>query len=358
METQSSKTIQELILICKSLGIKGYSNKRKADIIHLIETYHSKKDVNTEVSISTPVSAPVSAPAPVPDKYPKPFLKWVGGKTQILEKVLELFPKVIHHYHEPFLGGGSVLLGLLAEKQRGHIQISGSIYASDINPLLIGLYRNIQQNIEEFIHNIRCITKDYLASSDVKEQEKYYYQARTRFNEICKEQYNSLEASALFLFLNKTCFRGVYREGPRGFNVPYGHYNEPSIFCENHLRSISSLIQDVLFVVQPYTESFTQIAHPTDFIYLDPPYAPINETSFVSYTAHGFTHDDHRQLFKLCHQVTAQHSARLVMSNSDVASTRSAFPSPPYTKQVISCRRAINSKDPSSRIDEVLISNF
>lgn len=298
----------------------------------------------------------------------KPFLKWVGGKTQILDTVLSRFPTQIQNYHEPFLGGGSVLLGLLTQQHNGTLQLSGKVYASDLNSNLIGLYKNIQTNpailivelkklLAEFakckgtIVNRKATTYEEALSSP----ESYYFWIRSQFNSLSKEERTSASASAMLLFLNKTCFRGVYREGPHGINVPFGNYKNPSIFDEEHILTVSRLIKDVVFTTCSFKDAFTKVA-PGDFLYLDPPYAPETDNSFVSYTSDGFDLENHRLLFKLCAELKAR-NVKMLMSNADVKLIRDAFPSPLYSTQSISCRRAIHSKRPESKANEVLISN-
>jgi DNA adenine methylase len=297
----------------------------------------------------------------------KPFLKWVGGKTQIIHDVLALFPKQIHNYHEPFLGGGSVLLALLSDKS---ITVSGRIYASDINPHLIAIYKNIQHHPEQLIEEVKKLADAYTKCSGsvvnrapvsieeaMTSQESYYFWIRSHFNLITKGAIvASIQASAMLLFLNKTCFRGLYREGPRGFNVPFGNYKNPTIIDEAHIREVSALIRDVIFTCEPYVNSLVRVSgNPAgDFVYLDPPYAPETSTSFVSYTADGFSLEDHKILFSICDKI----EARMLMSNSDVALVNEAFSGPQYTKKTISCKRSINSKSPESRTNEVLVTNI
>jgi DNA adenine methylase len=343
MGDYSAKTRNELIAICKERGLKGYSTKKKDELLTLLST-----------SVTT-TSQNIS----------KPFLKWVGGKTQILTEVLAQFPSQIHNYFEPFLGGGSVLLGLLSYIKANKIKVAGKIYASDLNPNIIALFKNIQTNPQGLIDEINNLIAEYSSCTGtavnrkpknkeeaLTSQESYYYWIRSQFNLLPKETINS---SAMMLFLNKTCFRGVYREGPNGFNVPFGNYNNPSIIDEQHIREVSELIKDVVFKQASFTDAL-QPAKNGDFVYLDPPYAPETEKSFVSYTADGFKLEDHKALFELCNNLS-NNNVKLVMSNADVKLLKESFPEPKYQTKIIVARRAINSKNPESKTNEVLIMN-
>ncbi len=355
----SKKTKSELITLCKSYKIKGYSTKKKEELITLLETF--KLDNNEEKELEKEEKEELK------NEIMKPFLKWVGGKTQIINYVLNTFPNKINNYHEPFLGGGSVLFGLLSYIQSGKINLTGKIYASDINNNLITLYQHIQKNVEEFISEMKILIDDFntingntvnrkptCKEEAFTSQESYYYWIRSCYNKLVKENKESVIKSAMLLFLNKTCFRGVYREGPNGFNVPFGNYKNPSIIDENHIRNISNFIQPVIFTSQSFQASLKYVKS-NDFVYLDPPYAPETNTSFVSYTADGFNLDTHNELFKKCHELTTQ-NIKFIMSNSDVMFVRSNFPVP-YIIKKIECRRSINSKKPDSKTNEVLISN-
>ena len=278
----------------------------------------------------------------------KPFLKWVGGKTQIIDTIINNFPNEIQDYYEPFLGGGSTLLAaLLSEK------IKGQVFASDVNKNLINLYKEIQNNCEQFISDVHLLETEYHYYSDTKDgnrkattledvdsRESYYY--------FIRNQFNKNQDSAKFIFLNKVCFRGVYREGPNGFNVPYGNYKNVIVINDDHIRQVSHLISRVNFIHASF-EDVLENPKTGDFVYMDPPYVPINVSSFVGYTADGF--NKHQQLFEKCNKI----KCKWLMSNSDVPVVRNSFLNHPI--EIVSCRRAINSKNPESRVNEVLVKN-
>jgi DNA adenine methylase len=297
----------------------------------------------------------------------KPFIKWVGGKTQIINEVLNLFPEEINNYYEPFLGGGSVLLALLSFQKAGKIKINGKIFASDLNPNLVYLFQNIQLYPDEIIKEVKILLSGYnmCQNTDVNRspanitealtsRESYYYWIRYQFNSILQVDRNSIKSSAMLLFINKTCFRGLYREGPRGFNVPFGNYTKLQII-EEDIFNISELIKDVIFKECNFEDALSEIKS-GDFVYLDPPYAQENDKSFVSYTKDNFNLEENKKLFELCDSFKNK-NVKMLLSNADVPLIRNSFPSPLYNTEVISCRRAINSKKPNSRANEVLITN-
>lgn len=301
-------------------------------------------------------------------KYPKPILKWVGGKTQILDKLMTEFPTEMNNYHEIFLGGGSVLLALLYYVKQGIIKMNGVIYAYDLNEPLIYVYKNIQSShnevydkIQELIKEINECDTDGLVNRAPKNideakqsKENYYYWTRSEYNKLSLTDKKGIIGSAMFIFLNKTCFRGVFRIGPNGFNVPYGHYNKPEIINKAHLDEIHNLIQGVMFECCDFTVSLSRIGL-KDYVYLDPPYSPETDKSFVGYTDKGFY--NHLQLFNVIHELTEQNK-KCMMSNADVSLVRENFTNEKYNITSILCKRAINSKNPDAKAKEVIIKNY
>lgn len=313
----------------------------------------------------------------------KPVIKWIGGKTQIIDTLMENFPKEINNYHEIFLGGGSVLLSLLSHIKSGNIKLNGKIFAYDLNDVLIHLYKNIQSNPD----GVYTCTKTYADrynsyqidketnrkfnkkendNSNILSKESYYYHIRNEYNNLTSQEKQSINGTAMFIFLNKTCFRGMFREGPNGFNVPFGNYKSPTIIDQDHINNVSELIKDVVFMHSDFKESFKNIdncnaeeieENCSDFVYLDPPYAPENEKSFVGYTIDGFDLEQHTELFKLCNALN-ELDIKFLMSNSSVDLVRNSFTHKKIKIEEIIAKRSINSKNPDSKTNELLIKNY
>lgn len=295
-------------------------------------------------------------------KMQKPFLKWVGGKTQILKNIISKVPIEMNNYHELFLGGGSVLLAVLSLQKQKKIVIKEKIYAYDINSVLINVYKHIQNNKDELYKYINLYITEYdgiegliinRKPTSIEEaktsKESYYYWIRQKYNSIDE---NTIECSALFMFINKTCFRGMYREGPNGYNVPYGHYKKtPTIISETDLNYISDLIKDVEFIHSDFSSSIKNVKD-GDFVYLDPPYAPENANSFVGYVKGGFNLEMHKKLFS---EIKKLGKIKFAMSNAKVDLVIENFQE--YNCEDIIARRAINSKNPGSTTTEVIIYN-
>ena len=298
-------------------------------------------------------------------KIQKPFLKWVGGKTQILDNVLSKVPKEFNNYHELFLGGGSVLLAVLSLQKQGKIVIKNKIYAYDINETLIHVYKHIQNNKNVLFGHIERYINEYdsLDGTEINRKpasideaktskESYYYWIRNKYNTM--DDKSSVERSSLFMIINKLCFRGMYREGPKGYNVPYGHYKTtPTIITREDLDVVSDLIQDVVFECCGFETSIKKSVK-GDFVYLDPPYAPENAKSFVGYVADGFSMDAHNNLFDGVKSLKKK-KINFAMSNAKVDFVMDNFKDCQY--EDIVARRAINSKDPSATTMEVIVYN-
>jgi DNA adenine methylase len=302
-----------------------------------------------------------------PPNITKPPIKWVGGKTQIINTLMDEFPTEMNNYRELFLGGGSVLLALLSYVKNRNIKIHGHIYAYDINEALVNVYKNIQSNHNELYEKIHIIIASFNECGDGEinrspknleeskiAKENYYYWTRNEYNKLLDK--TTTDASAMFIFLNKTCFRGIYRVGPNGFNVPYGHYKNPEIINKSHLDEICELIQPVIFECCDFAVSL-MATESDDYIYIDPPYVPESNTSFVGYTQNGFNEEHHKTLFKLMHELTDK-NIKFMASNSDVAIVRNEFANKKYSISTILCKRKINSKTPDSKTNEVIIKNY
>jgi len=289
----------------------------------------------------------------------KPFVKWVGGKGQLLKTFDEMFPREllngeIETYVEPFVGGGAVLFHIL---QNYKIKRA---YINDINAELINCYRCIKADAKRTIAMLKKTKEEYLSSED---RANYFYKVRnhyntTKLNEIC-----DFEKCADFIFLNKTCFNGLYRVNRKGeFNVPHGKYKNPTICDEENLLSVSRALQKVEIHCGDYTltESFID---KNSFVYLDPPYRPISETSaFTSYNSHGFDDAEQIRLSKFIDKMN-ERGAKIVLSNSD---PKNANPDDNFFDDLykaykigrVSASRMINSKAGGrGKIKELLVCN-
>lgn len=288
----------------------------------------------------------------------KPFLKWAGGKGQLLNKIELIYPfdENITKYAEPFVGGGAVLFDILNKYDLEEV------YISDINPELINTYKVIQNNIEELIYLLWKYHNEYIYL-DEEDRKMYYNYKRDLFNEMNTTSY-SIRKAALMIFLNKTCFNGLYRVNKQGlFNVPMGKYKKPCICDEENLRNISKKLQNVKIVCGDYRESRDFIDNHT-FVYFDPPYRPITKTSnFTSYNKDSFTDDNQIELGKFVNEMDNR-GAKIAISSSDPKNIdpEDNFIDDIYSKyniKRVEANRMINSKGNSrGKINELLIFNY
>lgn len=291
-------------------------------------------------------------------KTVKPFIKWAGGKSQLLEEIRKTYPAEINRYCEPFVGGGAVLLDILANFHPEEVLIN------DINAELVNTYKQIQNDVNSLIEMLAEMQDNFWGKSD-NERKATYLENRRRFNELkstggeCR-----LEMVALFIFLNKTCFNGLYRVNSKGqFNVPVGSYKKPPICDAENLRYISSLLENVEIKCGDYKDCDGFIDKKA-FVYIDPPYRPLNATSnFTSYTNCEFGDKQQIALAKFVDDI-AERGAKVVVSNSDPknADINDNFFDDLYAKYIIdrvSAKRMINSKGNSrGAINELLICNY
>ena len=246
----------------------------------------------------------------------KPFVKWAGGKSQLLPEIIKKYPRNVERYCEPFVGGGAVLFDIL---QTFHPQ---EVLINDINGELINTYLQIKNNSEELITQLYELQTEYKNLTQ-EDRKILFYEKRTNYNElkINGNEEENLEKAVLFIFLNKTCFNGLYRVNSKGlFNVPFNNSKNPLICDENNLRECSKLLQNVQMTVGDYKECEEFIDNRT-FVYLDPPYRPLTKTSaFTSYSENPFLDKEQIELAQFIKRITEKKS-RFIASNSDPKNT-------------------------------------
>lgn len=296
-------------------------------------------------------------------KVIKPVLKWAGGKSQLLTDISNTYPEGLGNnicrYAEPFVGGGAVLFDILSKYELEEV------YISDVNAELINMYRIIREQVDDLLGLLSSYQEEYI-TLDFEERIKYYYDKRTAFNRLIEDGKSnySVMSAALFIFLNRTCFNGLYRANKKGlFNVPVGNQNNPLICNEENLRAVSKSLSNVQIVCGDYTESKKFINEST-FVYLDPPYRPLKgRSSFISYTEMPFNDGCQIELAKFVKDINSK-GAYIVLSNSDPKNTdpdddffESLYSD--YSMQKVVAKRRINrNADQRGYITELLIKNF
>jgi DNA adenine methylase len=295
------------------------------------------------------------------EKRMKPFVKWAGGKGQLVDAIKKRYPKglgdTIRKYAEPFVGGGAVLFDILNKYEMDQV------YISDTNAELINTYQVLCDNADGLISRLSQYQDEYIPLSNDFRKE-YYYNKRKQFNALKCQDVLDVEIAALFIFLNRTCFNGLYRVNSKGeYNVPIGSYKAPLICDEDNLRNVSESLSNVTIVCGDYRESNDFIDSNT-FVYFDPPYRPLNATSsFTAYTENVFDDKAQEALAEYI-QHLSDRGAYVVASNSD---PKNVDPDDDFFDELYSemkimriyASRMINSNASSrGKISELLICSY
>ncbi len=275
---------------------------------------------------------------------PKPFVKWAGGKRQLIPILHRNLPESFGTYYEPFLGGGALLFHILTDKNGQKCSIS------DLNSDLVLAYTTIRDRIDALISSLKSHEKNYQ-----KDSKSYYYSVRE------SNPRNEVEKTSRLIFLNRTCFNGLYRVNSKGkFNVPLGKYTNPNIVNEENLRAVSSILQTNRISIKCRDfESVLRDAKKGDLVYFDPPYQPVSSTAnFTSYTTKDFTYDDLTRLAELCLKLDSK-ECHVLLSNSDSKEVSDIFAKKPWKITRIEANRSINSNSKKRTGHfELLIKNY
>lgn len=315
----------------------------------------------------------------------KPFVKWVGGKTRLLPKINRLVPKQINVFYEPFVGGGSVFLHMLQRMENGSLHIN-AFRLSDANEILINAYQCVKHDVSKVLQHLKRLKREY-QSADMKSLEKnhshnmkdewtmkdvinhgksyVYYYYRAKYNVLLKKRRKGKKKrrdpflAALFIFLNKTCFRGLYTENRLGqFNVSFGHYMNPSIYTVENLKSVSGLLRKykVRFQAKQFlVRSYNSWTLPrTDFVFLDPPYVPLQNTTILKYTKNT-PKFQHEHVVQVC-KILTDRKIPFICCNSLTPFTISNFvQNPMFSTTVHSISHLVDSKSPSKKKFEIFV---
>lgn len=300
-------------------------------------------------------------------KLVKPFLKWAGGKSQLLSQLQNFFPEdlfrgEIENYCEPFLGGGAVYFWLSQ-----HVSFK-KVYLFDISEPLILIYQVVQQNVESLIQQLQSLKKSFLVLTQ-EERKAFFYRIREQYNKQrntikLEEESQAISRVAELIFLNKTCYNGLFRFNKKGeFNAPFGQYKNPSIFNETHLRLVAEKLKPAIISNGSFEECESYLNSKT-FVYFDPPYRPLNKTSnFTSYSQHKFNDENQQQLAQFFNTLH-QKDIKLMLSNSD---PKNIDPQDDFFEKAyqdfsihrVQATRMINSKsEQRGNITELLITNY
>ena len=271
------------------------------------------------------------------EKETYPIVKWVGGKRQLMFELLKNMPKSYNRYFEPFIGGGALFFELQPN----------NAYISDMNEELINLYTVVRENVYELIAD--------LSKHEVSKE--YFLEIRNLDRTDEYKNLSNVQRASRFIYLNRTCFNGLYRVNSQGqFNVPFGNYKNPRIIDENNLLNCSELLKNTEIKCADFSEILTK-AKKGDFIYFDPPYVPLNETSsFTSYTKDGFDMDMQFKLREVCDELDSM-GVMFMLSNSDTKFVNELYSN--YEIKKVFASRAVNANaEGRGKITEVLVRNY
>ncbi|MBE2184433.1 MAG: DNA adenine methylase, partial [Anaerolineae bacterium] len=267
----------------------------------------------------------------------RPVLKWVGGKSRLLPEILPRLPASFHAYHEPFIGGGALFFNL------GTQETPRNFYLSDLNQALIDVYQALRDCVDEVI----TLLHEHEYESD------HYYKIRA----LDPKHLALPERAARVLYLNKTCYNGLYRENKSGqFNVPFGRYKNPNICDEPNLRGASAVLKRAQ-IEQRHFSTVLEAAQPGDFVYFDPPYDPVSATAnFTAYSRYGFSQQDQIELRDAFAELTRR-GVYAMLSNSDTPFIRQLYAD--FNVHTVYAARAINSKAGArGKVSEVLVCGY
>ncbi len=257
----------------------------------------------------------------------RPFVKWAGGKASLIRHLLSFVPGSLANYYEPFLGGGAVFLAVCRRDTKFNA------FLSDTNSELINSYKVIKSEPSDLIRSLSKLRRRYRSTPN---KEDFYYEIRAR------EPTGTIERATRFIFLNKTCYNGLYRVNPRGeFNVPFGHHVNPKIFDENNISEVSKALRETRAILRTTDyQKATATCRKGDFVYFDPPYHPSSETSsFTDYTPKGFREQDQEELSRVFANLVKR-GCRVLLSNSDTGLVRKLYGN--YNRKSILVNRPIS----------------
>lgn len=272
----------------------------------------------------------------------QPFVKWAGGKRQLIPEISKRLPESFNEYYEPFIGGGACLLAFSPEKAT----------IGDVNKVLISAYTVIRENVEQLMN---ILDRFSLEHNEAVEKKEFYYKMREEYNEKIKDSDYGIETVALFIYLNKTCFNGLYRVNSKGlFNVPFNNKKVLNAYERENLLQISRYLENVEIKNADFEETCKNVKK-GDFVFFDSPYAPLKPESFESYTKEGFAVEEHERLAKLFKELT-ERGAYCMLTNHNTELINDLYKD--FKIEVIQVKRMINRNANDRTGEEVIITNY